>query len=127
MRKVFIHSYLRHVKGRKRRQRVKEHYRRKPRKIKRNIFIRSYLRKVKGRKKRQRVKEHYRLPRAPRKPRLRGKRGRKKKSPLITAKDIQHWIHQKDFKRKAIKRLIDAHRGENAFYKALEDYYNRTV
>jgi hypothetical protein len=81
----------------------------------RGIRVRSYLRKVAGRKRRVRVRAYVR------------RRPKKKKSPRISIKDIQHWIYQSNFKRKEIKALIERHRGKNAFYKALEDYYNRTV
>jgi replication initiation and membrane attachment protein DnaB len=74
--------------------------------------VQPYYRKVKGKRKRVKVKAYIR---------------KKKKSPRIRKEDIAHWIHQKKFKRAEVEEIIEAHRGKNAFYKALEDYYNRTV
>jgi hypothetical protein len=126
--KVKIKSYLRKIKGRKRRVRVRSYTRRKiTKKREKRIKVKSYFRKVKGRKRRIHVKAYTRRISTKRKVKPKPKEEEEERSPEISKADISHWISEKDFDNPdlIIRDMIEAHKGKNAFYKALEDYYGQ--
>jgi NACalpha-BTF3-like transcription factor len=99
VKRIRVKSYLRKVKGRKRRVRVKAYTRRKPKKTKK--------RKIKPEPEEEPEEEE-----------------EEEESPEITEEDIDHWIESKNFadRSKTIKALIEAHGSQNAFYRALQDW-----
>jgi hypothetical protein len=91
------------------------------------IKVKSYLRKVKGRKRRIRVRAYTR--RKPEKTKQKPEEEEIKEeeeSPEISEADIGHWIYEKDFDNPdlRVRDMIEAHKGKNAFFRALEAYYN---